>query len=582
MNSRRHAAIAAAVLSVAGAASLLFSWERWIHPFVDGGREMIVPARLADGERLYADVAYHYGPAAPWINAAAIALFGRHLAVLHAMGVAFSGLLFFSLFRLTRRAGSFLSATAGTALAVALCLGAPNGGAFLFPYSFGALFAVTGAFVALSRAAFPAKRRFDPLASAGLWLALTAKPEIGAAAAVVLLVAAVRAADRKNETLRALRLLLPALLVSLVAYAIAFAGLTWELASPEGPLALISPPEEWRNVYRLVSGLADPAGSLASLATALFLDLAILGAAAGVAAGSRRAGRWSVPEWLWLAVLAVAAVLLMLPSGAAVDDRLPPLLMPAPAAAIVASLLLLRRSLDETGRARFLLFGFAAAMGSRVLLGLTYGAYTTPYAILALPALTSASAVLVLDLLAARLPRPAPFRRAMAAVFFALALLGVARLARFFPRSASERVATSAGAVRLPSDRAFALSGALDYLGTRLRPGDDLAGFPEGGFFDFVLGARNPLRQDAVYPGHLDAAAEARLAERIEAAGPRFVLLVNQVPPGFGPRAFGKDYGVGVWDAVERNYRVAAAFGDPRPDAPPGEGPFFIRIYERR
>jgi hypothetical protein len=567
---------------LAGGAAVALSWERWINPFMDSAREMAVPSRVAAGERLYRDVAYHYGPAGPWLNALALEIFGRRFAVLAGVGLLSAVILLAAQHRWTRRAGGGLSAWVAVTLTAALCLGAPNGGAFLFPYSFGALFALTGAFVALSRAAAPPNRRLDLFASAGLWLALTAKPEIGAAAAVVLLVGAVRAADRRSETRRALALLLPALLGSVVAYGIAFAGLTWELSSPEGPLALFSPPEEWRDVYRLVSGLADPAGSLASLATAFFLDLAILGAAAAVAAGSRQAGRLSVPEWLWLGVVTVAAVLIIRPSGAAVDDRLPALLMPAPLAAIAAALLLLRRPLDETARARFLLFGFAAAMGSRVLLGLTYGAYTTPYAILALPPLISASAVLVLDLLPARLSRPEPFRRAVAAVFFALALIGAARLARFFPKSGSERIATPAGALRLPADRAFALSGALDYLRSRRQPGDGLAGFPEGGFFHFVLGFPNPLRQDAVYPGHLDAAAQARLVERIETAGPRFVVLVNQVPPGFGPRGFGVDYAAGAWDSVERKYRVAAAFGDPRPDAPPGQGPFFIRIYERR
>lgn len=567
---------------LAGGAAVALSWERWINPFMDSARELAVPARVADGERLYRDVAYHYGPAGPWLNALAMELFGRRFAVLAAVGLLCAAIILVAQYRWTRRAGSEISALAAVTLTAALCLGAPNGGAFVFPYSFGALFAVAGAFAALSRAARPAERRFDPMGSAGLFLALTAKPEIGAAASALLLIAAVRAADRRTETGRALRLLLPALLASLLAYGVAFAGLNWEIRSPEGPLALFSPPEEWRNVYRLVSGFADPGGSLASLATALFLDLVILGAAAAVAAASRGAGRWGGLDWLWLSVVAVAAVLLILPAGAAVDDRLPALLMPAPLAAAIAAVALLRRPLNETGRARFLLFGFAAAMGSRVLLGLTYGAFTTPYSILALPALISTAAVLVLDVLAARIPRPAPFRRAIAVVFLALAVLGVARLARFFPKSSAERVATPAGALRLAPDRAFAVSGAMDYLRPRLRPGDGLAGFPEGGFFHFVLGAPNPLRQDAVYPGHLDRAAESRLIHAIERVGPRFVLLVNQVPPGFGPRGFGKDYAAGVWDAVERNYRVAAAFGDPRPDAPAGEGPFFIRIYERR
>ena len=80
----------------------------------------------------------------------------------------------------------------------------------------------------------------------------------------------------------------------------------------------------------------------------------------------------------------------------------------------------------------------------------------------------------------------------------------------------------------------------------------------------------------------MDAVNEARIVRRIEEAGPRFVLLVNQAAPAFGSIAFGKDYAVEVWNAVERNYRLVAAFGDPRPDAPVGSREFFIRVYERR
>ena len=69
-----------AVPALAGVASALLSWNRWIRPFVDGSRELQVPARLADGERLYRDVSYYYGPAAPWINGAALEIFGRRFA----------------------------------------------------------------------------------------------------------------------------------------------------------------------------------------------------------------------------------------------------------------------------------------------------------------------------------------------------------------------------------------------------------------------------------------------------------------------------------------------------------------------
>ena len=121
------------VPAVAGAASALLSWDRWIRPFVDGSRELQVPARVAGGERLYRDVAFYYGPAAPWANGAALEIFGRRFAVLEAMGAVAAAVLLFALYRLARRAGSPLSAGVAATVAAAICVGAPNGGAFLFP-----------------------------------------------------------------------------------------------------------------------------------------------------------------------------------------------------------------------------------------------------------------------------------------------------------------------------------------------------------------------------------------------------------------------------------------------------------------
>ena len=43
------------------------SWNRWIEPFVDTGRELLVPARVAGGEKLYRDVRFYYGPLAPYL-----------------------------------------------------------------------------------------------------------------------------------------------------------------------------------------------------------------------------------------------------------------------------------------------------------------------------------------------------------------------------------------------------------------------------------------------------------------------------------------------------------------------------------
>jgi hypothetical protein len=133
----------------------------------------------------------------------------------------------------------------------------------------------------------------------------------------------------------------------------------------------------------------------------------------------------------------------------------------------------------------------------------------------------------------------------------------------------------------LPAERAAAVAGAFAWIRARARPGDGLAGFPEAGLFNFALGLPNPLREEQVLPGHLDAEREAQVARQIATAGPRFLLLANQPTTAFGPVAFGRDYARALWRAVEEHYFLAASFGEAPPDAPVGDPRFFLRIYER-
>jgi hypothetical protein len=570
-----------ALPAAAGALSAVFTWQRWINPFVDSSREMIVPARVAAGERLYRDVVYHYGPAGPWLNALALKLFGRRFAVLEIVGALFAILLLAALADLTRRAGSARSAVTAATLAAAICVGAPNGGAFLFPYSFGALYALAGGWLAL--AASQSRSRLSALLCAGgLALSLTAKPEIGAAACAVLAAGALRASDNREQLRHASKVLGAAAAASAAAYAFAFFRIPGRDLSPEGPFALFSPPKEWRNVYRLISGFDDPAGAAGQVSTAAFLAALLLGSAAALAwLQDRRPGSARALGALWIVAVCAATAWLAGRAGSQIEDRLPPLLSPLPLLAAGAALWLVRRPLDPQARAKFFLFAFSAATGARVLLGLAYGSRTTPYSILVFPGLAATAAVLCLDVLSRRVAGAEDFRRNVAAVFLGMAALGLLRLARFTASSPALTVHTAAGSLRLPVARAVPVAQTLEFLSQPAHAGGGLSGFPETGFFNFATGQPNPLREDQVLPGHLTPGDEERVIQRIERSGPRFILLANQPSAAFGPVSFGKDYAVSLWAEVERRYRLAASFGASPSDAPVGDPRFFIRIYER-
>ena len=691
-----------ALVTAAALASLAATWLRWINPFVDSGREMNVPARLAAGERLYRDIVYYYGPAGPWLQAlvlrvsdwtSRLALAGRSRPRLSAAAALFAGrpglhlspvaapfarrtwlpleiaclalaaAILFLLYRLAAAAGGPRSALAATALAAAFCVGAPHGGAFVFPYSASSLYALAGALLALTTSLRPTGWRRRVLVAAGLALALTARAEVGAATAFILLIAALRsqrarspgsnpdgtaagsvapAAARQATPLAMHAAVLDLALgaaVALAIYGAAFAGTSWHVLLAQGPFthALAMPPE-WKELYGAVSGLARLDRSLRELAWGIALDAMVLAICAWpIGARLRRASARSLmpnsaavtpaasasttavqetaaaqpvadqpasrsrllPRLVFCAAAAAGVAAfswwgarLGWPWGRIADD-LPPVLFPLPLVAGGAALAALRpagsaamagdcgrRPLDERGRARFLLFALAAALGSRVVLGLKLGSEMTAYCALPLPALLAAAGVLAADLLAPRLRNPGAFRFRLAVLAAGLAGLCLFRLGALAWGPHIVRLDTPAGSLRLPWKEANAIDGTLDYLAGRARPGDRLASFPEAGFFNFVTGLPNPLREEEIFPGVLGGGREAEAIARLLATRPRFVLLANRPTPEFGPRAFGDDYAASLWSVVEDHYSLAATFGNAAEGAPIGARRFFIRIYE--
>ena len=569
----------------AALASLAVSWQCWINPFVDSGREMDVPWRLLQGERLYRSITYYYGPLGPWASAAMLRLLGARWLAQELLCAALSALILLLVFRLTRRAGSALSAVCGTALAAAICIGAPKGGAFIFPYSSASLFALAGSLLALDAAAAPPgtwRRRL--VAALGIAVALAARLDVGAAACAVLVLAGLRSRPRR-ETWADLAAVGLGALAAGAAYGAAFAGLTWAELTADGPLGpFVGLPAEWKTLYLKTAGLAKPWHSAGLIATSLLLDAIVLAAAARFALP--RSDRQPHRYGFALFGTALLAAYALSPWNVTANN-LPPVVAILPLVAAAAALAWWCRPLDAGTRPRFLLFALSAALAARAVFGMAVGPGMGPYLALPLPGLLATAAVLAFDVLAPRLPAPAVFRRRMAAVFAVVGVLFLYRLARLDHGPQVVEVETAAGVLRLPAAKAEAVAAALDYVQRRARDGDTLTAFPESGFFNFVTGLRSPLRQDLFVPGVLDGPRDAAAAAQIDAAGPEYILLCNRPTPEYGETAFGRDYAVQLWRTVERRYVLAAAFG-PAPGTPgtpgdiqPGAGEPLIRVYRR-
>jgi hypothetical protein len=557
----------------------LLSWNRWIEPYVDSGRELETPWRISQGQRLYRDVRFYHGPLAPYLSAAIDRAAGPSLPA--RIGLA-AVIAILGLEALRRLAGRLLApgrAALVTALLVAVAFFQRPGGCHLFPFSLDTAIAVAAITWALLAASGRQSAHGDRVAALALFAALLSRPEMGLAAIAAL------ALERR----RARRLILPALLPLAAAglvYGALSAGTTLATLRREGWLAFVGPPQTFRNIYASYAGLDRPALRLAELALAavvLLLLASLLAAASALAARSRRSG--PAIEIAAMAILAIlAAVCLDPPADLAPTLSLfPPIVRVVPPVLVAAAAARLFARLSGREPGRFLgavpdaLLYTAALFAARLLLA---AGYVGPYSAFLLPLPLLLSTVGLYRLadraapwLGSRLPR---LITAALAIFV---LLRCADLARIFRHDGWARVQTAAGSLWLTEPVASTTREALQDLAARMPARGTLTGFPEAGFFNYTLRLSNPLPEDQFFPGHLDASAEAAVIAQLMRRPPDAIVYANVLAVGHRAVRFGRDYLTDLDRFVRENFEVAASYGpgagsDPRV----GDPQFFVEI----
>ena len=558
----------------------LVSWNRWLEPYVDSGRELMVPWRVAQGERLYADVEFHHGPAAPYLGAASDRLFGRSLAARTALAAAVAILQLLALVRLARRILSPGRAALAVSIAVAASFFLRPGG-WLFPFSFDAAIAVAaiGWAVELAERRTP---RADAIAGVCLAAAMCARLEMGLAAVAIVGFA------HRSEPRRLRRLALWPVAGAAVAYAAVSAGIPLRRLQEDGWLRLIDPPEAYRNVYRAYAGLDRPGLRLTELllaAAVLLVAAALVGIAAVTSARLSGKGGRFVEAGVLVALAALAVLRLRPPASLAETVALfPPLVRVIPP--ILAAAALWRLALRLRGRelrgplagVPDALLWIAALFAGRLLLAAGYvGPYDAFF--LPLPIVVAVAGIFGLTDRAADVAVRTSLSRLAAAALTLFLVFRVSAMADVYRRPGWNRVETPAGSVVLPEPVAATTRLALEDLEKRLGEGSTLAGFPETGFFNYVLGRRNPFFHEQYFPGHLEDAEARRFAAEFTAGPPDATLFANVLAVGEGASVFGKDYNAPLDGAVRSATRAAAAYGPGAgPDTRVGDPHFFVEI----
>jgi hypothetical protein len=563
------------------------SWNRWIEPYVDSGRELMVPWRVSRGEALYRDVRFYYGPLAPLLAAAADRLAGRSLPVRIALAAAIALAHIEGLRRLAARYLSGSRAALSTALAVALFFFLRPGGCHLFPYSLDTSIAVAAATWTLVRGGGPGSGPALPMAIS-LLVALLSRPETGMVATVAAMLPAFGPVPRADRRRRLITILAP-VGIAAAAYALFSAGTPLATLRQEGWLAFFSLPSEFRRVYSSFSGLDRLGLRLAELAlvmVVLALATTWLLAVAFLASRTATIRNSRLTVIAGLAVLAaVSAVWLWPPPEMA--ERLslfPPLIRPLPLVVVIASLWRLleriRRREDEG------LFGavpdgvllLSVVFAGRLILAAGYGGpYSAFY--LPLPTLVAAAGLLRLADRAAQSHNLTSLPKVASGALIVFLAFRIAALTAIYRRPGWSKVDTPVGSLLLLQPYAGTSRLALAELAS-LTPADGtVVGFPETGFLQYALGRSNPLPQDQFFPGHLDPAAEQDAIQRIEKHPPDAFVYVNVLTVGHGAVAFGTDYLVDLDAAVRRLSDPIASFGPGAgPNARVGDPDFFIEI----
>lgn len=504
------------IVAAVAATAASQSWNRWLDPIVDTGRDLYIPEQLLGGARLYRDIRYQYPPLVPYLLAAITACIGHSLAAYTAIGIAQSAAVVAGLWVSLRKVAGVLASFVASLLFVSLSFcGATTWGAnFVFPYSYAATFGMV--FLIGAMAGLLHERK--ALALSALLLAAWCKVEYAAAA--ILIVSVLFAIGRLHR--RAVAGFVVAALASLGGVSLYFRDTAWvrenvfaasltQGATARRFFAVMSGRADWLlNTGEALAGIALIAAMVFAIRLnrlAVRLPLVLLLSAIGSSHAFIRA--WGLLEWVLLLVLILKRR----------DD---PLLL-------------------------FALFSVATTL--RVPLNVSPFWYGF---VLIVPVYALIACVLFRDL-------PAFLGSPRAAILWLPLIVFLCARDLFEQRA---RFATKSFPIASPRgiildwnrDRANVLNAFLSGL-----PSGTMAVMPEGITLNYLSRTVTPLTFHTFTPVETaDPHVESQIVNELTQRAPERVVIVRRDVAEYGFRGFGEDYDLRIASFFRAHYRIEA------------------------
>ena len=562
-------------VAAAAVAMLAWTWATWPDPLVDFGTHLYVPWRISAGDVLYRDIAFYNGPFSSYANALVFELFGVGMHVIEAANAVVLAVAMTLAYRLTRRASGPAAAVFGGltfagvfAFGQGVVLGNYN---WMTPYAHELTHGVTlglAAMACLDRHLRTGRLRWAAAAGIAVGAACLTKaePAVAAVAAVaVQLAAGLWVARPPRRRVAVAVVLAAAVAVPVVAVALLSAAMPV-------PVAVRGVLGSWpwafdRRItslafYRSLSGLDDVGGNLWAIGRWSVAWAAV----AGVTVAAAMRVRPTAPERAAPVVLTAAiATLLVAVAFTRVNgsNALLPLPLGLCVALVPAVAAVVRRRAGSPLRLAAVVFALAL-LGKIVLL--TH-AYHYGFA-LVLPGTLVLVAIVADDLPAwvdRRGGRGAVVRAVGLPVWAAFVVFTL--LVQSSHLSAKQWTVMAGGPDSFRATaRGLEVQAAVDWIDQRVPPSGTVAVFPQGLMVNYLARRATPTRFVNFMPPEVIAAGEAAMLAALQRHPPDAVVIDGSAfRDGQFTLDYRYDWGRTTADWIAAHYRPAERVMLPRP-----------------